>query len=326
MRVLVTGATGLLGNNVVRMLLEHGQQVRVMVRDPRANRSLAKLDIEIVQGDVKDEESVKTAMLGADAVIHSAAMVHIGWTKEKLMQPTNVEGTRIVGTAAMKQKLRMVHVSSVDALGIGQEDAPANEETPREGKIPCPYVLTKRAAEEELQKLIANGLHAVIVNPGLMFGPWDWKPSSGRMLISVIKKQPPLAPRGGGTTCDVRDVALGCINAIGHGRVGENYILGGENISYFDLWTRIANMSGRRPPWRRMGPFISMMVGMFGDTWATMEGKEGEVNSAALRIAGQFHYYSSDKAKAELGYRNRPLDQTLEDAWQWFRKHGYLPL
>lgn len=325
MRVLVTGATGLVGNNVVRMLLEQGQQVRVMVRDPRAGRSLAGLDIEVVQGDVKDEDNVRTAAMGADAIIHAAAMVHIGWTKEKMMRQTNVEGTRIVGLAALKHKIRLVHVSSVDALGIGQEDTPANEETPREGKIPCPYVLTKREAEEELQKLVAEGLNAVIVNPGLMFGPWDWKPSSGKMLISVIKKQPPLAPSGGGTTCDVRDVAQACINAIEQGRVGENYILGGENLSYFDLWTRMATLTGRRPPWRKMGAYLAGIIGYLGDTWATMEGKEGEVNSAGIKITRQFHYYSSDKAKAELGYQNRPLDLTLEDAWQWFRKNGYLP-
>ncbi|PQO32197.1 NAD-dependent epimerase/dehydratase family protein [Bremerella cremea] len=325
MRVLVTGATGFVGNNVVRMLLQQGKKVRVMVRDPRADKSLAGLDIEVVQGDIKDEDNVRTAAMGADAIIHSAAMVHIGWTKEKAMRQTNVEGTRIVGLAALKHNIRLVHVSSVDALGVGQEDAPANEETPREGKTPCPYVVTKREAEEELQKLVAEGLNAVIVNPGLMFGPWDWKPSSGRMLISVIKKQPPLAPSGGGTTCDVRDVAQACINAIEQGRVGENYILGGENLSYFDLWTRIANLTGRRPPWRKLGPYIAGAVGYLSDTWATMEGKEGEVNSAAIKMGSLFHFYSSNKAKAELGYKNRPLDQTIEDAWQWFRKQGYLP-
>ncbi|WDI44640.1 NAD-dependent epimerase/dehydratase family protein [Bremerella sp. P1] len=325
MLALVTGSTGLVGNNVTRMLLEQGHQVRVMVRDPRIDRSLAGLDVEPVPGDIREEEAVNTAMIGVDAVIHSAAVVHIGWTKEKLMQQVNVEGTKIVAQAAMKQGVRMVHVSSVDALGVGKKDASANEDSPREGKIPCPYVLTKRAAEDALREMVPQGLNVVITNPALMFGPWDWKPSSGRMLISVVKKQPPMAPRGGGSTCDVRDVAAAIITAIHKGKVGENYILGGENLTYFDLWKRMAAITGRRPPWARLGPLIGIIAGMSGDLYGHMDGKEPEVNSAAIKMGSQYHYYRSDKAMEELDYQVRPLDRTLRDALLWFRANGYLP-
>lgn len=325
MLALVTGSTGLVGNNVTRMLLMQGHQVRVMVRDPRVDRSLAGLDVEVVPGDVREEEAVMTAAMGVDAIIHSAALVHIGWTKEKVMHQVNVEGSVSVAKAAQKHGARMIHVSSVDALGIGSEKEPANEETPREGKIPCPYVLTKRAAEDELRAMIPEGLDVVFANPALMFGPWDWKPSSGRMFISVVKKQPPMAPRGGGSTCDVRDVSVAIIEAIKRGRTGENYILAGENLRYYELWKKIAAITGRRPPWCRLGPLMAMIVGLSGDLYSHMEGTEKEVNSAAIKMGGQFHYYSSDKAKAELGYRNRPLDQTLMDTWSWFREHGYLP-
>ncbi|GAA4431619.1 NAD-dependent epimerase/dehydratase family protein [Bremerella cremea] len=325
MLALVTGATGLVGNNVTRMLLEQGHQVRVMVRDPRADRSLAGLDVEIVPGDVRDEETVMTAARGVDAIIHAAAMVHIGWTKGKAMRQVNVEGSKAVGRAAIKNGVRMVHVSSVDALGVGKEDEPATEESPREGKIPCPYVLTKREAEDELRGMMSEGLDVVFMNPALMFGPWDWKPSSGRMLVSVVQKQPPMAPRGGGSTCDVRDVSAAIIQGMTKGRSGENYILAGENLRYFELWKRMAKITGRRPPWGRLGPVIAMLVGLGGDAYSQMDGTESEVNSAAIKIASQFHYYLSDKAKAELGYQNRPLDQTLEDTWLWFRKFGYLP-
>ncbi|MEW4563730.1 NAD-dependent epimerase/dehydratase family protein [Bremerella sp. JC770] len=325
MLALVTGSTGLVGNNVTRMLLDQGHQVRVMVRDPRMDRSLAGLDVEAVPGDIRDEEAVNTAMMGVDAVIHSAAVVHIGWTKEKLMHQVNVEGTKIVAQAAQKQGARMVYVSSVDALGVGKKDASANEESPREGKIPCPYVITKRAAEDALREMVSQGLNAVIVNPALMFGPWDWKPSSGRMLISVVKKQPPLAPRGGGSTCDVRDVSAAIITAINKGRVGENYILAGENLTYLDLWKRMAAITGRRPPWGRLGPLMGIIAGLGGDMYGHMDGKEPEVNSAAIKISNQYHFYRSDKAIDELDYQIRPLDTTLRDALVWFRANGYLP-
>ncbi len=324
MLVLVTGATGLVGNNVTRMLLQQGHQVRVMVRDPRIDRSLAGLDVEVVPGDIRDEEAVRTATLGVDAVIHSAAMVHIGWSKEEVMHQVNVEGTKSVAKAALKQGIRMVQVSSVDALGVGKKDASANEETPREGKTQCPYVITKRAAEDALREMVAEGLNVVIVNPGLMFGPWDWKPSSGRMLISVVKQQPPLAPRGGGSTCDVRDVAAAIIQATQKGRVGENYILGGENLTYLDLWKRMAKIAGRRAPWARLGPLIAMAAGLCGDIYGQMDGKEPEVNSAAIKMGSLYHFYRSEKAIEELDYQIRPLDQTLRDALVWFRDNGYL--
>ena len=323
MLVLVTGATGLLGNNVVRLLLQQGHQVRVLVRDPRIDKSLAGLNVEVVPGDLREPDQIATATIGADVVINSAAMVHIGWHKEKLMQQVNIEGAKAIGEAALKQGARLVHVSSVDALGVATEDAPHDETSPREGKVPCPYVLTKRAAEEELQKLFAQGLNGLIVNPALMFGPWDWKPSSGRMILSVVKNQPPLAPRGGGSVCDVRDVAAAIVTAMQKGNVGENYILAGENLRYVDLWRKIAEITGCRAPWGRMGPLVALAAGWCGDMWSQMDGQEAEVNSAAIRVSNQFHYYRSDKAMRDLNYRMRPVDQTIRDAWAWFQKHGY---
>jgi len=322
--VVVTGATGLLGNNIVRLLLEQGHRPRVLVRDTRIGKPLAGLDVEALPGDVREPETLKTGFAGADLVIHCAAQVHIGWTKADLLQQVNVEGTKAVAEAAMNEGARLVHVSSVDALGVGSEDEPADETSPREGKFEYPYVKTKREAEDAVRHFFDTGLKGVIVNPGLMFGPWDWKPSSGQMILSYIQRRPLMAPRGGCSACDVRDVAFGVLAAAAKGKQGENYILAGENMRFIELWKIFAEVAETKPPWQQMGPVVSNVVGRIGDVWSQMEGREVEFNSAAIKASSQFHYYKSDKAKAELGYQHRPAREAIEIAYRWFKKYGYL--
>ena len=253
MQVLVTGGTGFVGNNVVRMLLDHGHEVRVLVRDANPQPCFDCLDVELIEGDICDFESIVFACEGVDAVIHSAAMVHIGWSQLDRQREVNVGGTMNLAKAALSNDIRMVYVSSVDALGIGSEEHPADEDSPRIGKIPCSYVVSKSEAEQELRNFIDDGLDAVIVNPGFMLGPNDWKPSSGRMLLEVAEKNPPIAPSGGMTICHIEDVASGIVAALEKGVAGRNYILGGTRMSYLDAWSLFADVAGNKPPKRKMG-------------------------------------------------------------------------
>jgi dihydroflavonol-4-reductase len=218
----------------------------------------------------------------------------------------------------------MLHVSSVDALGVAAHRQEANEESPRQGKIPCSYVVTKGEAESELQSMIDRGLDAVIVNPGFMIGPWDWKPSSGRMLLEVGKRFVPLAPAGGASICDVRDVAVGILTALERGQSSRNYILAGYNLSYLEIWRRFARTGRGWPPIARMGPAMRFLTGRTGDVIGRISGREPDVNSATLAMSNLHQYYSSARAHAELNYRNRPLEETLHDAWEWFKRHGYI--
>ena len=142
MQVLVTGGTGFVGNNVVRMLLDHGHEVRVLVRDANPQPCFDCLDVELIEGDICDFESIVFACEGVDAVIHSAAMVHIGWSQLDRQREVNVGGTMNLAKAALSNDIRMVYVSSVDALGIGSEEHPADEDSPRIGKIPCSYAVS----------------------------------------------------------------------------------------------------------------------------------------------------------------------------------------
>ncbi len=323
MFTLVTGATGLVGNNVVRLLTERGERVRVLVRDP-TDKSLAGLPVEVAKGDVCDPESVARAVDKVECVVHSAGRVHLGWTGLELQRSVNVEGTRNIARAAAACGARMVHVSSVDALGLGTRSQPADESCPAEGSVPCPYVVTKREAECAVMEMVDRGLDAVIVNPVYMFGPWDWKPSSGRMILQVARGMALLAPPGGNDFADVRDVAAGILAAAMRGRRGARYILGGEPLSYLEAWRMIAAHVGVRGPWRKMlapGLFVASRV---GDLLSRIRGVEGDVNSAAIAMARLEHHYSYARAAAELDYRPRPASEAIAAAWQWFVDHGYV--
>ena len=323
MLALVTGSTGLVGNNLVRTLLARGEEVRVLVRQGSAPEPLAGLDVERVYGDVRERAVVRDACRGADLVVHAAAHVQFGWSKRELHDEINVAGTRNVAEAARDGAARMVHVSSVDTLGIRSREEPADEETPRDGHVDCPYVLSKRAAEDEVLRLVDEGLDAVIVNPAYVLGAWDWKPSSGRMLLQVASGRGVLAPSGGNDFCDVRDVCAGILAAAEQGRRGRRYILGGEPLSYYDAWSLFAEVSGARRPLGTAAGWMVKSAGLAGDLWTRIVGSELDVNSAATAVSMLPHHFCSDRARAELGYRPRSAREAARHAWSWFVDRGY---
>jgi len=321
---LVTGATGLVGNNVVRCLLAQGASVRVLAREAADSRPLSGLKVEVARGDVRDRTAVEAAMRGVARVVHAAGQVHIGWRGLDAARAINVEGTRNIAEAALAERARLVHVSSLDALGLARRDAVGDEDTPPIGGVLCPYVVTKREAEQVVLQLVERGLHASIVNPGYMIGPFDWKPSSGRMLLQVARGWGMFAPLGANNYCDVRDVAAGILAALERGQSGRGYVLGGQVLTYFQAWRVFADVTGATPPVFPIGPLLRLGAGYVGDMIALLTGKEPDVNSASARISAQNRNYSHARAQRELGYRPRPLREAATAAWTWFRQNGYV--
>ena len=324
MQILITGATGLVGNNMVRLLLEqHDHRVEVLVRNPDA-RALADLDVVIHQGDVRDAESVDRAIRGADLIIHAAALVQIGRTKIDDFRATNVMGTKNVAEAASRHGIRLVHVSSTDTIGFQSLQEPANEETPFDSSICTPYIVTKHEAEQVILQQVNEGLNAVITNPSFMLGPWDWKPSSGEMLLAVGRGASWVAPEGYFSVTDVRDVCGGILAAAERGAIGSRYILAGQTMSYLEAWRLFAEVTGGRRPLWSIGKQSGMIIGWIGDAIGMMTGKEPGFNSGAMKIVNKPRNYSSDRAKLSLDYQNRSLRETVRDAWEWFCQHGYV--
>lgn len=324
--ILVTGATGLVGNNVVRRLLARGDDVRVLVRRTSDPRPVEGLNVDCCWGDVRDAESVAAALADCRAVVHAAAMVRIGWTRLDEMRAINVAGTRHVAEAALCSGVRMVHVSSVDALGTGSREHPVDEGTAYTPRTPCPYAITKREAEMIVRDLLGRGLDAVIVNPSYMLGPWDWKPSSGRMILEVARTRPAFAPRAGNDYTHIVDVADGIVSALDRAPPGERYLLTGEHHDYMSAWRIMAQVCGVRAPKVSVGPLFLYPGGWIGDLKAKLSGREGDINSAAIRMMREPHFYSHAKATRELDYHPRGLREAASDAWQWFQEIGYAPL
>jgi dihydroflavonol-4-reductase len=320
----VTGATGLVGNNVVRLLIKRGMAVRAFVRSAgSARRSFEGLHLQTATAALDDERAIQQAVDGASFVVHAAAMVHCGWRHRDEMHRANVDGTRRVARAARRAGARLIHVSSVDAIGLRADGLPADEETLPGGMPECPYVVTKRQAEAAVHAEIENGLDAVIVNPVYMIGPWDWKPSSGRMLLEVGAGKGLFAPPGANDFVDVRDVAEGILAAMHRGRKGRRYILGGHALSYLDAWRMFASVAGRMKPLGIAPRAIVRAAGWCGDLASLFSRSELPVNSAAAVMSMLPHNFSSRRAESELGYSYRPFEATVADAWNWFLDHGY---
>jgi dihydroflavonol-4-reductase len=325
MLTLVTGATGLVGNNVVRLLLERGMAVRVLVRDAADPRPLQGLEVEVVRGDLRDASAVQRAIDGVQRIVHAAALVQIGRSNLDLQRAINVAGTRHVAAAARRMDARLVHVSSSDVCGCASAERLADEETRMEAAGATSYSTTKREAEQAVLAEVARGLRATIVNPGYMLGPWDWKPSSGQMLVAVARGQGLFAPRGDFSLTDVRDVAAAIVTVLDRPvPSGRRYLLAGHNLDYLEAWRQFAHAAGARPPIGRLGPVLTFLAGGAGDWWGRLSGREPNVNSGALAAAALPKRYSIARAAAELDYRLRPLGETLADALAWFREYGYL--
>ncbi|MEL7498104.1 MAG: NAD-dependent epimerase/dehydratase family protein [Planctomycetota bacterium] len=324
MRILVTGATGFLGNNLIRAILANGDEVVAAVRSSSDRDPLRGLDVEVVVVDFEKSADISFAINDVDAVVHAAAMIQLGWSKLEVSRQVNVGYTKRIAEAARRKNIRMIYVSSVDALGVGNADKLGDESKLDPPNPGCSYVVSKREAETEFLIEVANGLDGVIVNPGFMIGPNDWKPSSGEMMIFLQKSLIFFVPAGGCSVVDVRDVADGIISAIQHGRSGERYILAGENLTYKELWKQMASVMNSMPPRRRMSNLLASTVGKVGDFLSRFTKEELVVNSAATRMGQLYHWYSSDKAKQELGYQISSVEDAISDAYDWFCSMGYI--
>jgi dihydroflavonol-4-reductase len=318
-RILITGGTGLLGNNLIRLALDRNFSVATLCRSDRNNRAFQGLDVDVYSVDLTDPVGLPQALdQHFDAVIHCAAHIHIGWTQGDEGMRINRDGTLSLLDACSRKSCRFIHVSTVNTLPIGSQEQTTDEQSIGDGQVPCTYVLTKRAAEKAAVDAANRGQDVVIVHPGFMLGPWDWKPSSGRM-IQGLNHFAPLAPSGGCSVGDPRDVAEAILNAIDRGRPGRHYILGGENLTYLELWRRISIALGKRGPITYMRPPARYIGSFVGDMMGWLTGKEPDINSAAIRMSSQFHWYSSQRAIEELGYKIRSVDDSIGDAVRWLR-------
>ena len=329
MKALLTGASGFIGSAVLRRLIEAGHEVRALVRPHSDRRNLKGLRCEIVRGDLADSASLAAAAAGCDALFHVAADYRLWVPDPESIYRTNVEGTRSIMRAALRAGIpRVVYTSSVATLGLNRDGSSANEDTPSGlADMIGHYKRSKFLAEEEVRRLAwEEGLPAVIVNPSAPVGPRDVRPTpTGRMILQAASGKMPAYVDTGLNVVHVDDVAAGHLLAFARGRVGERYILGGENMSLRQILEEVSRLSGRKPPRLRLPHDLVLPVAYLAEAIARLAGgREPLVTVDGVRLAKKFMYFASDKARRELGYGARPAREAIADAIAWFRAAGYL--
>ena len=324
---LVTGATGFVGSAVARALLARGHRVRVLARPNSDRRNLGGLAVEIAEGAMEDPRSLARAVAGCRYVYHVAADYRIWVPDPAPMFRANVDGTRDLLTAALEAGAeRVVYTSSVATLGLVPGGS-ATEETPSSvDDMIGPYKRSKFAAEQVARGLARErGLPVVIVNPSTPVGPGDIKPTpTGRLIVEAARGQMPAFVDTGLNIVHVDDVAEGHLAAAENGRIGERYILGGENMALAEILAEVAQAVGRRPPWLRVPHSVLFPVAIGAELAARATGRDPFVTLDGVRMSRKKMYFSSEKASRELGYRSRPAREAIADAVCWFRDNGYL--
>jgi dihydroflavonol-4-reductase len=326
-RALVTGATGFVGAAVARTLAAAGFTVRVTARAGSDRRNLAGLAAETVALDLADPASFPAALEGCRYLFHVAADYRLWVPDEAAMRRVNVEGSRELLRAAARAGVeRTVYTSSVAALGLTADGSPADEHTPI---LPQHHVgaykQSKYDAEQAVRILAEDGQDIVIVNPSTPVGPGDVKPTpTGQMILDAARGKMPAYVDTGLNLVHVDDVAQGHLLALQKGVSGQAYILGAENMMLGDIFRMVAVQSGRRPPLVRLpiAPLVPLAWAM--EQVAGYTGKTPLMTRDVLKMARKKMFFSSARARSELGYTPRPAAMAIRDALGWFRKEGML--
>ena len=323
--ILVTGASGFVGSSVARALIDRGATVRLLVRATSDRTNLIGLEAELVEGDIRDEASVERAAQGARFLFHVAADYRIWAPDPEEIVRNNRAGTLAVMNAARAAGVeRIVYTSSVATLkpvngGVADETRAATPE-----QAVGAYKRSKVVAERLVEAMVREGLPAVIVNPSTPIGPRDVKPTpTGRIIVEAANGKMPAYVESGLNLVHVDDVAAGHLLALAKGRIGERYILGGQDVSLGGMLGEIARIVGRKPPSVVIPRAPLFPLAYANEAWCRLTGKTDPFLTVdSLKMAAHNMYFSSAKAEAELGYRARPYAEALRDAVDWFRAAG----
>lgn len=326
MKILVTGSTGFIGGQLCRALVERGHQVRAFHRSTSNPRLLEDLPVEHAVGDLTRPETIAAAVEGVEVVFHAAALLG-GHEQAGRMYTVTVEGTRAVLDAALRAGVRrVVHTSSVAALGvpeIGLKYALPLDENHSWNYLPerWPYGYAKYLAEMEVQKAVAQGLDAVIVNPSIVIGPGDIYRQSSSIIVQTARRHVPVLIEGGSNIVHIKDVVDGHLAALERGRTGVRYILGGENLTHLQLIQKITAVTGGRVPALVLPSGLARAL--VGPLRLVEPFLDLPVSSSTLYLAGFHFYYDVSRGQVELGL-NPPLsaDQAVQDAYDWFQQAG----
>jgi dihydroflavonol-4-reductase len=331
MKVFVTGATGFVGSHVARELESRGADLRLLVRRTSNLANLEGLRGETTTGDLLQPESLRTAIRDCDAVLHVAADYRLWVRDPDTMYRSNVEGTRALLRIAREENVpRVVYTSSVATMGFHTDGTIVDEATPVSlSNMVGHYKRSKFMAEEVAIEAARGGQSVLILNPTTPIGPADVKPTpTGRIVVDFLNKKFPAYMDTGLNLVDVGEVARTHADGVDSslGRLGERYILGGENLTLKQILDKMSAITGLPSPTMKVPHTVAMIFAVFDETiTGKLRGKEPRATVEAVRMGKKKMFASSAKAERELGFRVVPVYSALRSAIDWFREHGYAP-
>jgi dihydroflavonol-4-reductase len=327
MKVLVTGATGFVGGAVARALVNSGIDVRVLARAGADLQNIQRLTVERVEGDLRDQASLRKALIGCRQLYHVAAHYAL-WAKDPaIFYDVNVTGTKNLLEAAREVGTeRIVYCSTIGAIGLPPGGGLGTEETPVSlEQMAGHYKRSKYLAEQEVLKLAKAGLPVVIVNPSAPVGAGDVKPTpTGQVIVDFMKGRMPAYIETGMNIVDVDDVAAGHLLAMQKGRIGQRYILGNKNLMLREVFEILSRLTGVKAPTIKL-PRLAIIPLAYLNQWiANLTGQPPRIPLEGVKMAKYKMHYDCSKAIRELGIPHTPPEVALEKAVRWFRNHGYV--
>ena len=326
MKVLVTGANGLLGSNLLRKLIHKNYTSKAFVRESSNLLSIQDLDIEITKGNLLNPDSIREAIANCNVVVHAAANT-AQWPNDfENYKRINIDATQLILEESLRAGVsKFIFVSSANAFSPGSKDFPGNENSAfTEAQAKSGYMRSKYEAQKlVLEFANEHQFPAIVVNPTFMLGKYDLKPSSGQMLLMAHKKWMPCPP-GGKNFIHVEDVATGIINAIEKGKNGSSYLLANENLSYQEFFAKMKAVCGFPKQLIRIPKTFISAAGLAGNTYERIGNAPAKLNRVNAKLLVADNYYSNKKSIQELQLPQTPIENAIKDALEWFKENGYL--
>ncbi len=321
MKVLVTGADGLLGSNLVRNLLSKDFEVRVLVHPSSRSKTLNGLNVNKFIGDILEIDSLQPALKNCDVVFHAAASTSVWPARSKKIRAINIEGTRNMVDASIANNVsRFIYIGSASAV----RNVVNSDNSESYNKFDLDYIDSKQRAMELVMDASAKGqLNATTILPTFMIGAYDSQPSSGKLILSVAKGNLKFYSNGGKNFVHVKDVAEAATNAIELGENGKYYIAGNENLSYHDFFIKVSKIVGVGEPWFSLPNWVVKSAGAIGSVYGNLTQRPPALSYPMACIGCENHYYNSSDAVTELKMSKTPIDVAISDCYQWFKSEGY---
>src|SRR6201987_332944 len=325
-KILVTGAAGFLGSHLTRQLAARGADVRVLLRPSSNNRAIADLPLEYVTGDLRDSASLARALAGVTRVFHIAADYRLWAKRQQDIYDSNVGGTKNLLEAAKRASVsQFIYTSTVATIAVDRPSQPNESTDSKLEEMVGHYKRSKWMAEREALKAAKEGLPVIVAMPTTPVGPWDWKPTpTGKIIVDFLNGSMPGYVETGLNFVGVEECAAGHLLVAEKGKIGERYLLGGENLTLKQLLDTLARITGLRAPSMKITHGVALGAAYASTIFSRMIGRVPGITIEGVKIAQHMMFVDCARAQKELGFKPGAVSAALDRALRWYEANGYV--